>query len=269
MGDMRRALRVAKYGLAAPVLARLISSTPLLDGHDGAPPSWINYAGGGDFHEVGRFQRDVIVQRTGLAPGERVLDLGSGIGRLAMALHREGPKIRYDGLEIVRYGVEWCRKTFREAPDFRFHHADIHNSFYNPFGRTPAQEFRFPFADASLDLVFATSVFSHLMPNTTRHYLSEIARVLVPGGRAYFTYFRADASRGAGAAFSFSEMSDGAAVESKAEPELAVAYQRAQLTEWAEAHGLVCDADWPGNWAALEGHDFQDAILLGKGQGQA
>lgn len=264
MSAMNRALRVVKYGLAAPVLARLVRFTPLFDGRNGEPPAAINYAGGGDFAEVGAYQLNMILNRTGVLPDARVLDLGSGIGRLAMAWQRSGPKLQYDGLEIVRYGVEWCRKALKQNENFKFHHADLHNSFYNPFGRIAPQEFRFPFGDDHFDLVFATSVFSHLMPVTAQHYLTECARVLRPGGQVYFTYFRERDPAPKGAVFAFAARHDGARVESAAEPELAVAYPMDALNRWAESAGLTIEHSWDGNWTGAAGDDFQDAVLLRK-----
>ena len=39
------------------------------------------------------------------------------------------------------------------------------------------------------NLVFAASVFTHLVPETTARYIREAARVLKPGGRAVFSFF--------------------------------------------------------------------------------
>jgi ubiquinone/menaquinone biosynthesis C-methylase UbiE len=49
--------------------------------------------------------------------------------------------------------------------------------------------FRFPLEDVSFDVVHAYSVLTHLRQETALVYLSEMARVLAPSGRAYITAF--------------------------------------------------------------------------------
>lgn len=173
-----------KYGLAAPVPARIIRHTPHLDGL-GAPPSTTNFAGGGDLVEVGNRQARLIKARTALNSQTRVLDLGAGIGRLALQ-HEFRRSPHDDGLEIVRLGTEWCRRRLA----LRFHHADLFNSFFNPFGRIDPEDYAFPFVKGSFDLIFATSVLTRLDTDTIKHYLTEAARCLATGGTFYFTYYR-------------------------------------------------------------------------------
>jgi SAM-dependent methyltransferase len=43
---------------------------------------------------------------------------------------------------------------------------------------------RFPAGDSSVDVVFAASLFTHLLEPDSRHYLREVRRVLAPRGRA-------------------------------------------------------------------------------------
>ena len=55
-----------------------------------------------DFRETGRVLRDFLIAHCGLQPGHRVLDVGCGVGRLAVALtsylNTDG---RYEGFDIV------------------------------------------------------------------------------------------------------------------------------------------------------------------------
>ena len=55
-----------------------------------------------------------------------------------------------------------------------------------------ASSFSFPYEDESFDVVFATSVLTHLLPDAVENYLAEIHRVLAPGGRSFVTYFLID-----------------------------------------------------------------------------
>ena len=126
-----------------------------------------------------------------LGPDEAVLDVGCGVGRMAAPLTAYlSPRGRYDGFDIMAENVRWCRRALTPRfPNFRFRHADVYNREYNPGGRVPAAAFRFPYPDAAFDFVFATSVFTHLLPADAAHYLAELGRVLRPGGRGLATVF--------------------------------------------------------------------------------
>jgi len=134
---------------------------------------------------------DYLVQLCGLQPGDAVLDVGCGSGRMALPLtgylNSEG---RYAGFDISEKAIAWCQEHIsRPHPNFDFAVADIYNSLYNPKGKYQSLDFRFPYADESFDVVFLTSVFTHMFPPDVDHYLDEIARVLKPGGRSLCTFF--------------------------------------------------------------------------------
>ena len=72
-----------------------------------------------------------------LKPNERMLDVGSGIGRktflLTDYLNDEGS---YEGLDIVKTGIDWCTERItRKYPRFKFQLIDVCNQHYNPTGR--------------------------------------------------------------------------------------------------------------------------------------
>ena len=155
------------------------------------PPRSMIFVGDGDFDGVGREYLGYFTGIAGLAPHERVLELGSGIGRMALPLtgylDRSGS---YEGLDIVAAGIRWCQKRITPLfPNFHFQMADVFNRQYNPKGRSPASAYRFPFVDNHFDFVFLTSVFTHMLPAEVENYLAEIARVLKPGGRCLATFF--------------------------------------------------------------------------------
>lgn len=126
-----------------------------------------------------------------LSPSAKILDVGSGIGRKAGPLTRYlGPDGRYEGFDITKVGVEWCRKNISARhPNFHFQWVDVLNKVYNPKGRHQPSEFAFPYPSDSFDLVILGSVFTHMLPGDMEHYLSEIARVLKKGGRCLISYF--------------------------------------------------------------------------------
>jgi SAM-dependent methyltransferase len=107
------------------------------------------------------------------------------------AAHRlseqRGPLRRPD---ISGEAIAWCKENIsRSHPNFDFIIADIHNALYNPHGKFQSLDFVFPYPDASFDVVFLTSVFTHMFPPDVKHYLDEISRVLKPGGRCLSSYF--------------------------------------------------------------------------------
>lgn len=158
------------------------------------PPEELMLVGRGDkkvFKQVGDRQVELFVEFAGLKPDESVLDAGCGVGRIAIPLTKylsaEG---RYEGFDVVPQGIEWCRYNITpKYPNFRFQKADVYNRKYNPDGSYRASEYKFPYEDDSFDFVFLTSVFTHLLPEDTKNYLAEIARVLKSGGRCYITFF--------------------------------------------------------------------------------
>lgn len=162
------------------------------DRDDMVPPKSAIFAGSVDgFKKSGEILARRLIDYGGLEPSSRILDVGSGMGRLAVALipfmSDEGS---YDGLDIVESGVTWCQQHITtKRSNFSFTRADVQNSEYNPKGRSLASEYRFPYQDESFDLVVAISVFTHMLPEDAEHYISEFARVLRPGGRCFATYF--------------------------------------------------------------------------------
>ena len=155
------------------------------------PPQLFNFVGGERYQELGLGHFENLRGIAGAAVDDRVLDVGCGIGRVAVHfmdyLNSDG---RYDGFDIVGLGVDWCnRRIARRRRNFRFRHVDLYNAEYNPTGRLDATTFKFPYADACFSLVFATSVLTHLLPDAALNYLREMSRVLEPGGRSLVTFF--------------------------------------------------------------------------------
>lgn len=128
-------------------------------------------------------------------PSEKILDIGSGIGRMAIPfisyLSEEG---EYHGFDIDRRGVNWCQSNISGAryPNFHFAHVDLFNKYYNQKGQLDSATFQFPYNNESFDFIFATSVFTHMLTHEVQHYLYEISRVMKAGGRAMVTFFVLD-----------------------------------------------------------------------------
>ncbi|MGD0854888.1 MAG: class I SAM-dependent methyltransferase [Dehalococcoidia bacterium] len=166
-------------------------STLTIDGKKIPNPESSAYVGGGDFIAVGNALQAQLTKLCGLRPDEAVLDVGCGIGRVAVPLTQYlDNKGSYEGFDIVRHGIEWCMANISSKyPNFNFKWAGIYNRAYNPEGKIKAREFKFPYRDETFDLVFLTSVFTHMMPEDMEYYLSEISRVLKKRGRCMITFF--------------------------------------------------------------------------------
>ena len=129
-----------------------------------------------------------------LTAGLDVLEIGCGIGRDAIPLvDLLGPTGSYIGTDVIRESIEWCQHNISARhPNFVFEWHDIIDSLHNPSGALRPDEVRLPADDASIDVFFAQSVFTHMLPDQFSHFLAEAARVLKPGGTVYATCFRVD-----------------------------------------------------------------------------
>jgi len=122
--------------------------------------------------------------------GDVVLDIGCGNGRTAL-FAQSLPISRFIGIDPLKPSIKFCRKAFRSDPRFTFEHIDLHNPQYNPRGRVRPESFTLDLASTSVDVVLCFSLFTHLENEATAdRYMSEIRRVLKPGGRLFASWFR-------------------------------------------------------------------------------
>lgn len=155
------------------------------------PPQDQVFIGGGEYLGTANEFFIYFTRYGELKPTDTVLDIGCGQGRMAIPLTTYlTPQTRYEGFDIVPAGIDWCNeKIAKHFPNFHFQVADVYNQMYVGGAAQTATQYRFPFADATFDFVFLTSVFTHMFPNEVEHYASEIGRVLRPGGRCLSTFF--------------------------------------------------------------------------------
>jgi SAM-dependent methyltransferase len=238
------------------------------DRHDLIPPETLLFDGTAtveQFKQIGEgFTREYLINRARLLPQDRVLDVGCGVGQKARVLvsylNSHGS---YDGLDIVPEGVEWCREAYKQFSNFRFCLADIYNSHYNKTGPLRDHEYRFPFDPEEFDLVFLSSVFTHMLSEGVENYVSEIARVLKPGGRCVATFFLLNAETGrreaAGAAnMDFPHDFGLCRVQDRDNPTMAVAHRESWARETFDRCGLRIAEMTYGFWSG--GRDMLNAL---------
>jgi SAM-dependent methyltransferase len=120
-----------------------------------ADPEW--------FLRSGRAAFEAIAAHVPLDDLDAVLDFGCGCGRVTRYWDDFAGSVA--GSDLSRPAVEWCR---RNLPFARF--------------ETNGLEPPLAFADASFDLVYALSVFTHLTEPLQLAWRDELRRVLRPGG---------------------------------------------------------------------------------------
>jgi SAM-dependent methyltransferase len=236
------------------------------------PPRRFQFVGGGDFLRIGGGFRELFRSVGGLQATDDVLDVGCGVGRMAIPLVEFlEPTSRYEGFDVVPWAVEWCRRTISSRyPNFSFRTSDLHNERYNPKGRVSAADYSFPYEDESFDFVISTSVFTHLRPSEIRNYLRESARVLRPGGRLFGTWFLLDAERQRARRRVGDERTwfpvgmNGCRVVSSRAPEFAIAFEERSVLRWLAEAGLPEATVEYGSWLGAEGPTWQDIIVAVK-----
>jgi SAM-dependent methyltransferase len=191
---LRRAASREEPANEEPATLDLLAAQILRNRFLPVPPPESVYVGDGDFLAVGVEFLKWFVELGGLAPHERVLDLGCGIGRMAVPLTQYLEGGSYDGVDIATTGIDWCRATITPRYDnFRFHHLDLAHPLYNPGGTSVATAIRLPFPDGAFDFIAACSVVTHLDTVEVAATAREIRRVMAPGARCLITAFMLNA----------------------------------------------------------------------------
>ena len=147
-----------------------------------------------NFLETRRREVRQLIDDAGLTESTRVLDIGCGPGRLAIALlDRFGPPLRsqggYLGVDIIKGVVDWCSKEINPRhPSMTFVHLDRHHRRYSGRGAKGVAPI-VPAPDGEADLVYLFSVVSHMEGADLPGHLTEYERVMAPGGRLVLTGF--------------------------------------------------------------------------------
>ncbi|WP_193195375.1 class I SAM-dependent methyltransferase [Nostoc sp. MG11] len=109
-----------------------------------------------------------LLSKVDLQNRPNVLDLGCGTGRLLERLATEFPDLRGTGLDLSPQMLRVARQKNRHHPRLIYVEGKAES---------------LPFADGQFDAVFNTISFLHY--SEPKQVLSEVARVLAPGGKFY------------------------------------------------------------------------------------
>ncbi|WP_100898477.1 class I SAM-dependent methyltransferase [Nostoc flagelliforme] len=113
-----------------------------------------------------------LLEYVDLPESANVLDIGCGTGHLLKRLATQFPDMQAIGLDLSANMLRVARQSNRHRPRLIYVEGKAES---------------LPFADGQFDAVFSTISFLHYLE--PKQVLSEIARVLSPGGRFYLVDF--------------------------------------------------------------------------------
>jgi len=130
-----------------------------------------------DFLAVGRATAENVEQSLAtlgapLADGQTVLDLGCGCARTLRFLAPRHPNVVWHGSDVDAEAIAWCQ---RNMPPVLF-------AVNNPLPPLP-------FPAGHFDVIYGVSVFTHIDEAAQREWLTELHRVLKPGGWLLLTFY--------------------------------------------------------------------------------
>jgi len=234
------------------------------------PPKGMIFTGSGDFVEQGDMIFSAIRRLCDLQPNAHVLDIGCGIGRIARPMaYFLGATGTYDGFDIVKEGIEWCKKTYLHFPNFKFSHVSLQNDLYNLSNHNKASDFSFPYPSGQFDLVVLTSVFTHMQEPDVRQYLREIGRVLKNDKYCFCTFFSITPDsdkflKNSKEPF-FKYRYENFFLHDKRVKDANIAYKFEIIEKMLTSSGLKIKSFHPGWWAGLkktECINFQDVMII-------
>jgi len=172
----------------------------------------------------------------------RIVDIGVGCGRYAHHLRDyefKGQRFagHYYGIDIDDEMLAWCRNKF-DAGRFSFIKSSHQSATYLNQD-SDRSFFRIPLDDGAVDLVFSTSLYTHLLEEELRNYTNEAYRILGDGkAMAMYTFCIDYPPPTLNDRHTFSHTMGAARVESIKNPEAAVAYESAFLIEMCKQAGF-------------------------------
>ena len=136
-------------------------------------------------------EADRLVNVLNVTKNSVVLDVGCGVGRLAIGLTQKLPGIKdYQGIDVSENAIRWCKKNISSGfPNFHFSKIDMKNELYNKEGREVTSLIPLPFKSEEFDIIYLYSVFSHMRSKDVSYYLEEFRRIIKRDGKIFMTAF--------------------------------------------------------------------------------
>ncbi|MFK7782337.1 SAM-dependent methyltransferase [Psychroserpens sp.] len=221
--------------------------------------------------EQGNQQLIWLKSHINLKPNDKILDIGSGIGRTAIALTEYlEPEAKYCGFDVVKLGVDWCNsKIGRDYSNFEFKYVPLFNDLYNT-STLKAEEFTFPYDNNSFNKIFSFSVFTHMQINEIQNYFKEVNRVLTDDGLAFSTFFLYDDANehqiSSVNAFKFPIKKEGYRLMNEDVKSGNIAIHKDTLSTMLNQGNLkivkVIDGFWKDKSKYAEGVNYQDFVIF-------
>jgi SAM-dependent methyltransferase len=228
------------------------------------------FVGDGDYRAIGVEYLGHFVRIGGLKPTHHVLDIGCGIGRMAVPLTQYlDPKVGcYEGIDPVNEGIEWCVQNISSSyPNFRFCRLDVAHELYNPEGIMAGHEVALPFPGNNFDFVTMVSVATHLPAREITAYAREVMRLLVPGGRLFLTAFLVsseDLVRSTARPRFLKGGDSGTWIADPTAPLGAIGFDNGIVQDILKDAGLQIHRVSFGHWRGIESTHYQDVIIAMK-----
>lgn len=237
------------------------------------PPKGLIFIGSGDYLKIGEHFFGHFKKYCNITPDSSILDIGCGIGRMAVPFTAYlSPKGRYEGFDIVKIGIDWCIKNISSRfPNFSFKLIPLKNDLYRLDTDEKAAELQFPYENDSFDLVFLTSVFTHMLPIDIENYISEIQRVLKKDKQCFATFFIIDeenetASNKIGSK-NFPHNFGHYHLMDKSVKEANVAFKKSYIEALLKKNNLELTHFIKGNWSGIQNtelNEHQDIVIFKK-----
>ncbi len=171
-----------------------------------------------------------------------IVDIGCGCGKFAHHLRDyefNGSTFRgkYIGIDIDLEMLDWCRHHF-DQERFEFYQSTHVSRVYNENG--DGSLYTLPIPSNTVNFVFSSSLFTHLLERELENYMIESFRVLVPRGiMAMNCYLMDYPPPTMGGRHTFQHRIKEAFVESLKLPEAAVAFNSSFFVDLAAKIGFT------------------------------
>jgi len=237
------------------------------------PPKGLIFTGSGNYTLIGNQFFSHFQKYCDFTKDSAVLDIGCGIGRMAIPFTNYlSSKGRYEGFDIVKIGIDWCNKNIHgRFPNFNFKLIPLKNDLYLLNTNEKAAELQFPYKNDSFDLVFLTSVFTHMLPLDVENYISEIQRVLIKDKKCFATFFiieeENETTPNSIGSKNFPHNFGNYYLMDKNVKEANVAFKKSYIEELLKKNNLELTHFIKGNWSGIQNtelNEHQDIVIFKK-----